>query len=533
MAPYRSSVRSLLLLLGTAGLACQTDSPVEQSLGTLEITTWTNGLPLDPDGYTVQVAGGPARPIGIAAALLEQDAPGGYSVRLDGVALNCLLTGENPRTATVVTSDTTRINFTVNCAPLSGSVVVLSSTTGSFPDPDGYRTTIDQTAERTIPANGVASVSPLAPGEHAVTLDRVAANCQVQGNATATAHISAGQTDTVTFSIACPTPPPIAFVSSGEIHLANPDGSGLKKVTPGEVNLREPGWSPDGTRIAFSNYVNLEPSEYYELWVMNSDGSGRTRLMSSATKLYDYHWSPDGSRIAFAKQALEVIPAGLPDGSCSGLCYVSQVWVMAADGSNPKLLALGAGISWSPDGGRIAFQNVQLYVMDVEGSGLARITNFPNGASGAAWSPDGGRIAFLADPAGVPPQGTPLSHDIFLINPDGTDLVNLTRGRGDHDIPRWSPDGTRIAFGGPAGVDPLSGEIGVINRDGSGETNLTRSPAFDFDPHWSADGRQILFSSTPEYLSGSNEAYVMSSDGQNVTNVSNGPAADLDWSPRR
>jgi TolB protein len=204
---------------------------------------------------------------------------------------------------------------------------------------------------------------------------------------------------------------------------------------------------------------------------------------------------------------------------------------MAADGTDARPLAQGQAPFWSPDGHRIAFTGVpamgpgQISVMNVDGSGLVRLTNLPYGARGAQWSPDGRRIVFTASlDLNYPSPERPPWHDVFLINPDGSDLLNLTKGRADYVGPRWSPDGSRIAFTTYADIQQLNPEVGVMNRDGTGEMNLTRNPAGDFDPNWSPDGTAILFTR-------STEAYVMRSDGSNQIDVSNGPASELSWSP--
>ena len=81
--------------------------------------------------------------------------------------------------------------------------------------------------------------------------------------------------------------------------------------------------------------------------------------------------------------------------------------------------------------------NSEIYVMNMDGTGLLRLTNHPGRDTDPAWSPDGKRIAFASDREG--------SSDIYVMNADGSNLVRRTQ-TGSSDAPAWSPDGSKIAF---------------------------------------------------------------------------------------
>jgi TolB protein len=128
--------------------------------------------------------------------------------------------------------------------------------------------------------------------------------------------------------------------------------------------------------------------------------------------------------------------------------------------------------------------------------------------------------------------------DIYTMNPDGSELVNLTDAFGDapDTDPNWSPDGSKIAFAsGRAGSD--TNNVFVMNADGSDQVQLTFEEAFEssVSPSWSPDGTQLAFTSDRE---GDDwEIFIMAADGSDQTNIT-GPNQTLsyhdknpDWSP--
>jgi TolB protein len=203
---------------------------------------------------------------------------------------------------------------------------------------------------------------------------------------------------------------------------------------------------------------------------MNADGSGERKLTSD-TGFDSYPaWSPDGRRIAFASGR---------DGS-------SGIYVINVDGTEQRLLmpaavTYPAQLAWSPNGERIAFtiehpkapaaqtRNLEIYIVNADGSGQRRLTRSPAWDDAPAWSPDGRTIAFVSDVS------------IYVMNADGSGQRELTPG----GSPAWSPDGRKIAF--VRGDLPRDGnsDLYVVNADGRDLRRLTRSPAWDWAPAWS------------------------------------------------
>lgn len=133
---------------------------------------------------------------------------------------------------------------------------------------------------------------------------------------------------------------------------------------------------------------------------------------------------------------------------------------------------------------------------------------------------------------------------IWVMNTDGSQPRQLTFGPGDKTQPRWSPDGNRLLYVAPGGLDAQGNDLGLdvwmIYPDGSGIQNVTVSPGQDLDPAWSADGQSIAF--TSDRISQRKQVFIMPSacldspgscPGPKPRNVSAGFAVESfpAWSP--
>ena len=106
--------------------------------------------------------------------------------------------------------------------------------------------------------------------------------------------------------------------------------------------------------------------------------------------------------------------------------------------------------------------NPEVYVMNLDGTGLTRLTHRERRDGYAAWSPDGSKIAFMS--------GESDHHQLWVMNVDGSEKTRLTNNAFDDWRPIWSPDGTRIAFN--SFREDMVG-VFLMNADGSGERHLT------------------------------------------------------------
>jgi len=295
--------------------------------------------------------------------------------------------------------------------------------------------------------------------------------------------------------------------------------------------------------IAFT--VNRDGHQ--EIWVMDADGGNRLQLTRTGEPGADASgsstpaWSPDGTRIAYASSG------ETSDEDQDEL----EIYVMNADGSESRRLTsdhiLDANPAWSPDGERIAFAHLTgvgkenadgvIVVMDATGNGGVEITRHPDAPDTVfdaypAWSPDGRLIAFTRatyTPSGIEPQVA-----VYTVEPSGDRERLLIEDAGDAS---WSPDGTRIAFTSVRDRNgetcfhecSVSGEIYVANADGTRLTRLTTSEADDHSPTWSPDGRQIAFvSDRSNRQEHENEIWIIGVDGEGLRRVTTNEVWDLD-----
>jgi hypothetical protein len=174
---------------------------------TLVIGTTSVGPGNDPDGYTVRIDDGQSQPLGIGEGLTVPGLPPGvHSVFLGGLASNCSVYGDNPKSVTISAAYTVTAYFVVYCTHPGASVEVTTITTGSLPDPDGYLLNVSGTT-RQIGVNDTVVVENLSPTSQTVGLSDLAANCQVAGdNPQRTPVLGYGQKWQVTFEITCSGP---------------------------------------------------------------------------------------------------------------------------------------------------------------------------------------------------------------------------------------------------------------------------------------------------------------------------------------
>jgi TolB protein len=259
------------------------------------------------------------------------------------------------------------------------------------------------------------------------------------------------------------------------------------------------------TKIAFTSDRNRQPligtvekREVKEIYIVDYDGANPQRITTSRHLNLNPVWSPDGRGIAYTSHR------PMP------LIYISRIFegVLQNPTKGPDSYFTPA---FSPDGKRITFAsnrdgNVEIYVMNVDGSNLRRLTNHPAGDVAPTWSPSGTQIAFTSDRAGQP--------QIYYMNADGTGVTRLTTGESYADRATWSPAPyNEVAFTArvPGGFD-----IKAIDMSTGQTRQLTFGEGSNESPSYSPNGRHIAFTST---RAGRVQIFTMTRDGRDVRQI--------------
>ena len=152
---------------------------------------------------------------------------------LSGLAANCQVAGENPRVLTVPPGETVQLAFEVTCTatgPSSGTIEVVTATTGGGTDPDGYSLLLDGVDRGPIAVTASSSLAGLTAGSHTIGLTGLAANCQVSGENPRAVTVAGGRTVQAAFAITCTPPGPttgslaISTVTTGPNQALDADG---------------------------------------------------------------------------------------------------------------------------------------------------------------------------------------------------------------------------------------------------------------------------------------------------------------------
>lgn len=175
-----------------------------------------------------------------------------------------------------------------------------------------------------------------------------------------------------------------------------------------------------------------------------------------------------------------------------------------------------------------------IFVADPDGTNIEQLTDRRGTESKPAWSPNGELLAFTAPPTGpADPTASGDRHAVFVTRADGTDARQLTAAvAGEYQGPiGWAPDSERLAYATFSG-DLVNGALGVVDLS-SGEAQIIATLPYIGAPAWSPDGSRILF----QALAGADEReydlFVVDPQGQDLERLTDSPGFDIgaSWSP--
>ena len=118
------------------------------------------------------------------------------------------------------------------------------------------------------------------------------------------------------------------------------------------------------------------------------------------------------------------------------------------------------------------YPNYEIYIMDIDGSNQVNLTQNDNYDGYSVFSPDGSKIAFHS-------RRDDQNLEIYIMDIDGNNQIKLTQSDGLDENPVFSPDGSKIVF---VSERYNNQEIYLMNIDGSNQTNLTNNPYPDGEP---------------------------------------------------
>jgi|GEM_PF-1402487 len=257
--------------------------------------------------------------------------------------------------------------------------------------------------------------------------------------------------------------------STGWVVIVNADGSGPDTVVPETPSsyLFPGDWSPDGGKLVYHR-LSYFGGPQTAVYVINPDGSGKLRLDEG----YDPRFCGN-DKVVYSR--------------------LDGIFVIGTDGQGKRRLQeslFGTSLlkpTGSPDGERVAFcrglivpppnEKCDLEIMNPDSSGHAKLAEMFGlyTISEIEFSPDSKRVLFIAVSV--------TSTEIYVVNIDGSGLrplTNNTAHAGGHA--RWSPDGSQIVFTSRKGNNQ---EIYTVNTSGPPQMKrLTNNPANDCNPDW-------------------------------------------------
>jgi dipeptidyl aminopeptidase/acylaminoacyl peptidase len=315
----------------------------------------------------------------------------------------------------------------------------------------------------------------------------------------------------------------IVYDSAGDIYAGNPETGATRLLVGGPEVDSAPGWSPDGTKMAFVRDVAFG----VDLYVVREDGSD-LRKVTSAPIADDAwaNWTPDSRHLAVIGGAAG--PGRLELLDVEGREAPRQL-APAMDVANP--------VFRPPDGREVAFKatvdgKLGLFVMSADGSDIRPLLEpnvsleMGNHASNLVYSPDGTRLFYQS----YVPASDGIAEgccQLWVMNADGTDPHAFEQNRNAWSgVPTVSPDGRWVSYWYVFGDQPTL-QVKVAAADGRGPAITTGPVMSDFFPWmWAPDSSKILM--MPEDGS-TTSAYLIDPAGGPYSTVPWQSGVGLDW----
>ncbi|MDA0939118.1 MAG: Tol-Pal system beta propeller repeat protein TolB [Proteobacteria bacterium] len=273
------------------------------------------------------------------------------------------------------------------------------------------------------------------------------------------------------------------------------DSYNEKSIGGMQYNTHENGWRRVAHKIADKIYENLTgDTGYFDTRITFAAELKKAGILYKKLAIMDY----DGANFKMLSGNSDLVLSPSFDMQNQRIIYMSykgketpKVYVLNIETGFQRVVGSFHGISFaprfSPDGNYAilsvgGLMETNIYEVQLETGLMQKITNQKNVVNTSpSYSPDGKKIVFNSNRSGT--------RQIFVMNRDGSDIVQISQGEGSYTAPSWSPRGDYIAF-----TKSYMGNfyIGIMKTDGTSERLLTKS-WLDESPSWSPNGRIIIF----------------------------------------
>ncbi|MBM3773700.1 MAG: hypothetical protein FJW37_00885 [Acidobacteria bacterium] len=294
--------------------------------------------------------------------------------------------------------------------------------------------------------------------------------------------------------------------------------SNIRQLTSGGQNA-EAYWSPDGRQLVFQS--TRKGYECDQIFLMDADGSNQRLVSTGKGRTTCGYFLPDGKHVVYASTheagALCPPPPDRSKGYLWGVFPGYDIYRADLQGAITGKLTSAPGydaeatVNWRR--GKIVYTSaasgdLDLWTMNLDGSGKKRITTAEGYDGGAVFSRDGARLAWRANHPRTP-EGlaryrellkenltAPMKMEIVLADANGRNARAITGFGCASFAPTFTPDGKKILFSSNRhNCDGRRFELYLMNLDGSGLEQVTDFGGFTSFPEFSPDGKQLVFCS--------------------------------------
>jgi Tol biopolymer transport system component len=427
-------------------------------------------------------------------------------------------------------------------APSFGVLKVQVQSSGTGSDPDGFRVAVDGTGATVVGVENPVFLT-VSAGSHQVALLGVAHNCVSQGKEIQPVTVSPGDTSEVGFDVSCQ---PIA----GDVEVTTAssgsdiDPNGYVLVLDGTPRL-EIESTETATLAMTAGRHEIALSGLTANCAVSGSNVQEVEVSAGATTQVDFEITCEpapsaghGNELAFVRSTIDTSTAEV----------TAALYLMNADGTGVRMLLPDfpgnqTDPDWAPGGDRLVFAAdssrfgsvfpFELNVFTLGGASpvglsIEGFTDCCTGKLEPRWSPDGSRIAFTHNIVFFPFYHS--YTEATIVGADGSSPVAVFNSTDNlTNSPSWSPDGSRLAFEVATIVDfDTQGPAAIyIQNLATSETRLLVSGVGGaIHPAWSPDGARIAYAS-------GGDIYIIAADGGEPVRLTEGPGNDdrPAWSP--